>query len=343
MKSTNTHIETSNADKEKDFKQGLKNDLQSLNVIMLKTILANKKIEFNPEIDDFNELKKSAYKKMTRREKIAVKKELLDAQKELNEILEDMKGASNSKFQNVLGKLEKNLALPAAKAAGLAITTAAIYNALMFLPTPVRTITGVVGMTRAVYKGSKAALKQRRENIGKRYDKIISKLEIKRDINDKIIDSRFSNEEIEVIKRYFERYNTEIDVSNYDNLRASIKGLNNKRKLELINKLNDIRDDKLDIDQELRFLKNKEKTNYVKSIASGIAAGAATGGVLSSNSFKALSALTAGVFSKIPGSAIIEGITSLGTIGLRSYNWWNNSLSKKWLKVNICSCKRNIS
>lgn len=336
-------METSNVDKEKDFKQGLKNDLQSLNVIMLKTILENKKIEFNPQINDFDELKKSVYKNMTRSQKIAVKKELLDAQKELNEILEDIKGASNTEFQNVVGKFEKNLVLPAAKAAGLAITTAVIYNALLFLPNPVRTITGVVGMTRAIYKGSKAVLKQKRENIGKRYDKIISKLEIKRDINDNIVDTRFSKDEIEIIRKYFESYNTEIDVSNYDSLKASIKGLNNKRKLELINKLNETRDDKLDINQELRFLKNKEKTNYIKSIASGIAAGAATGGIVKSESFKILNNVTAGILSNIPGSAIIEGITSVGAIGLRSHNWWNNCISKKWIKVNIWSCKRNIS
>lgn len=336
MESTNISKKPDVQYNEKKFNENLKNDLKSLNVIMLKTILEEKKIEFNPQITDFDELKESAYKNMTRRQKIAVKKKLIDAQKELNEFLKEMKTSSNTKGQNFFEKLGKDVALPATKAAGLAIATAAIYNALMFLPTPVRTITGAAGMSRAVYKGSKAILNQKRNSIGKRYDQIIEKLEIKRNINDEIVDSRFSEKEIEVIKQYFEKYNTQIDTSDYNNLKTTIKNLNNKRKLGLINELNGCRNEKLDINQELRFLKNNEKINYIKSFSAGIAAGAVAGKIFSNKILGPVGT----VLGKIP---IVSKAVSNIPAGIRSNNRWNNSTCKSRRSNCIWCNKRYLS
>lgn len=281
----------------KQLKNNVTKDIQDLNLAILKSILVKEKIEFNPQIQDYKELKKSVYKNLSKEEKQKIEDKLKDIQYEINSTLSEMKDLSTPKLKKFFENINSQILSPIARSALVGIMSTVMYNGLMLIPNPIRTIVGVAGTTRAIYKGSKAILKRKREQIGKRYDNLIEKLEVEKDGKGNIIDTRFSAEEIKLIKTYFEKINKNVDISNYEHMRQQIKELNNTEKFSLINSLNNRKVIPIDIENELKGMKKAEKKGILKSIVEGAMVGIAG---------------TSAVNSISPG--IIAGIGNFGLI-----------------------------
>ena len=258
---------------EKSFGMLLKEELKDSKLEMFKRILKEKNIKFDEKITDFNKLKKLVYKNLSKDEISEIEQEMKNTSDEISEILDLMKDATDTKIQKVLDKIKSNVISPVAMATLFTITTKVMYTALITLPTPVRTITGVIGLSGMVYKGSKAVMNAKRRQISKRYDRVLSKLETTYDAEGNIIDSRFNKEEQEKILKYLERINITVKSNNYEDIMEAVKSLKNKNKLEIIKILNDAKGQPIDIDKELNMERKKEKYGFLKEIIAGIGIG----------------------------------------------------------------------
>lgn len=258
---------------EKSFGMLLKEELKDSKLELFKRILIEKNIKFDENITDFNKLKKLVYKDLSKDEISEIEQEMKNVNNEISELLDLIQDATDTKIQKILDKIKSNIISPIAMATAFSITTKVIYTALVTLPTPVRTITGAVGLAGMVYKGSKAVMNAKRRQISKRYDRIISKLETTYDEDGNIIDSRFNEEEQEKILKYLERINIPVKSKNYEDIMEAIKLLKNKNKLEIIKILNDAKGQPIDIDKELNMERKKEKFGFLKEIVAGIGIG----------------------------------------------------------------------
>lgn len=135
---------------EKSFGMLLKEELKDSKLEMFKRILKEKNIKFDEKITDFNKLKKLVYKNLSKDEISEIEQEMKNTSDEISEILDLMKDATDTKIQKVLDKIKSNVISPVAMATLFTITTKVMYTALITLPTPVRTITGVIGLSGMV-------------------------------------------------------------------------------------------------------------------------------------------------------------------------------------------------
>lgn len=263
-------------EKETEFIQRIRDDVKDIKLDLLKNILANEGIAFNPAITNYKELKKDTFKTLSKAQKKKIEYQLQKGQDEIIDVIDSIDDNSSTNLQKFLTQLYENVVSPTAKGALLAVTSKIVYSALVTLPTPIRTITGIAGFTGAIYKGSKLILKNRKKKESKICDNIFRKLETVKDEDGNILDTRFKEEERKLIKEYFSNKGKEISEKNFD-IQKEIQRLNNTEKIELINIINNYKGNPLDISKELKDERKQEKINGIKSIIEGIGMGVAVG------------------------------------------------------------------
>lgn len=129
---------------ERNFKTLLKEELKDTKIDVFKNILKDKNISYDNEIADFNKLQKSVYKKLNKSTISEIESKMEKTNHEVLDVLDLIKDETDTNMQKVFDKLNSKVISPVAKITLFSILTKLIYTALVTLPTPVRTISGVV-------------------------------------------------------------------------------------------------------------------------------------------------------------------------------------------------------
>lgn len=282
---------------------------------LLKNTLDKENIKYDPELKTYEELRDYLRKTLSVQEQIELDRKLRTSQDEMLDFANELKKDTNTTSQKILENVEKAFGKVTDKAAFATLATITGLGVvkiwkLINMPISANTVTllatgGITAVTgaSAVYLGGKAILNHRRKVKGELYDQIIKKLEITKDKDGNIKDTRFDDEEKAEIKRYFETIGKDLDISNYDKIRENIKSLKNPQKLELINRLNELKGLPLDINKELARNKEKKIQN-IKDIFKSIGTGFVGGTVVALP-------LTH-IVNKLLMGDILDGIASLG-------------------------------
>lgn len=282
---------------------------------LLKNTLDKENIKYDPELKTYEELREYLRNTMSIQEQIALDRKLRTSQDEMLAFADELKMDTNTTSQKVLERMEKAFSKVKDKAAFATLAAITGYGVaelwkLMNMSVSASTaallttggLTAVTGAS-AVYFGGKALINHRRKVKGELYDQIIKKLEVTRDKDGNIKDTRFDDDEKAEIKKYFETIGKDLDISNYDKIRENIKALKNPQKLELIKRLNEVKGLPLDINKELAKNKQKKIQN-IKDTFAAIVKGAVAGTI-------AILPITQ-IINKFIPIDILDGVASLG-------------------------------
>lgn len=245
-------------EKQDEINDLIKNDVKNLEVDLLKQILQENNIEFDNQLSNYQELKKHLKLTIDKKTLSKIENEENLARKELSEFIKEIQAGAPSTVKTILGDFSNKFTIPAAKTIATLGISRILFDAMLFLPCPIRTITGAVTLvgTKLISKVSYA--KQKREEQSKQYNEIIDDLAKTRDKDGKVIEDHFITEQVEVIKKFFNKNGKTIETIPYSNMMNEIYSLKNKEKLELIGEISKSLNKKVNINKELSKGKRKK-------------------------------------------------------------------------------------
>ena len=263
-------------EKQNELNELVREDLKSLEVDLLKQILLENGIEFDNQISDYQELKKNLKATADKDTIRKIEEQENQSRKELSEFIREIQVASPQTAKTIVSNFSERFAKPATKAIATLGISRLLFDAMLFLPCPLRTITGATTLIGTTLISKIAHAKQKREEQSKQYDSIIDELAKTRDKDGKVLEDHFFAEQVEVIEKFFAKNNKKIETIPYSNMMNEIYSLKNKDKLKLINELIASLNGKIDINKELAKDRRKK---MLKSIVKGIESTVSTLGI----------------------------------------------------------------
>lgn len=229
----------------------LKLSLQSAKLNFLKQSLRDRGIEFDETIEDIKEFQKSVIKKLNPATRKEINKALLEFSLEMEGTINGLQAGSTTKFQEIL----KGFGNAGKRTTKTAILGMAATTVLKYVPSiEMKAIAGVAIGTGIVLKGSKNYINNKRKERADAYNNILSDLEIKKDENGNIVDTRPSENVQNVIKDFLSNNNVSFDRDDYIDIREKMYKLNNKDKRKLINIINNMTGNEIDVDARVKDL-----------------------------------------------------------------------------------------
>ncbi len=266
------------SEKEKnEMKELIQRDMKDVKLDVLKSILREKNIDFDDSISSYEELKKSvkASVGMEKFSEIATEEEVNN--KEITQFLSALENDGAITPQKLFNDFKNMVIKPTAKSVATIGLSRALFDAMVFLPSPVRTIAGVAALGATVFKGVKGQLDKFRAQETERYDNVLETLKTKKDEDGNAVLKEYSSAQIAEINKFLEEKGVETKDISYNSMSAEVDKLKNKDKLELINRINDVSDNKLDIKDELRKERKIQKAKAGKKNLLRFGLGAALG------------------------------------------------------------------
>ena len=261
----------------KEVIKSLEKKLQLEKCKLLKSALTEMNIMYNDSITDPNELMKSLKSTVTEKEYHIIENTYDKIAKQLDAVCEDLKSGSTTAFTKFI-ETAKELAVPLvdSTAVSMAFRTA-------ILASPTIELKVAAGAGSLLYSGYRLVKNDKAKKVmDKEYeiDRMLLEIEMTKDEEGKIIDTRFSEKNQQIIRDFLKEKRVEFNDTGYLSLRQAMSKLKSDEKLQLVNVLINMNGYNMDSNKRLSkydesFLESF-KNNAVKPIAATTAAGVAT-------------------------------------------------------------------
>ncbi len=253
--------------KQEEINSLIKEDLKNLDIELLKQILLENNIDYDNKLTSYKDLKKQLSSTLPREEFKKIEEQEKAAQKEIIEFMNEIQAGGPKTLLTSLNNISNKFVIPAAKTVATLGISRILFDAMLFLPCPVRTIAGATTVLGTTLVSKIAYAKHKREEKSKQYDKLLDELAEVKDENGKVIEEHFFPEQTKIIEDFFHEKGKDIKIIPYSNMMNEIHKLKNKDKLKLIEELNESLHNKIDINKELSRGRIKKR---LKSVVSGI-------------------------------------------------------------------------
>lgn len=241
-----------------EYKSFVIKNIDEMKIEILKHILLEKNINLNTKDLGYNELKKHVKQHVDMGVFKEIEKEEEDALKEIQTFLEKLENSEPATAKKILNDFAKNVVKPTAKTAAIFGLSRILFDAMaFFMPSPVRTITGVAALGATAFKGIKGQIEKFKNEKAEQYNNVLHTLE-KTDGNQK-----FSPIQIAKIKDFLTLKGVKFNT--YEDMMIEIEKLNNKDKLSLINEINDAGKNKIDINAAVKKERKLQKAKKGKN------------------------------------------------------------------------------
>lgn len=281
----------------------------------IKLLLKEKSIVIPNEIDNLNSLKKYLKSKLNDKDKACIDEVFHKADLAIENTISELKKGSQTAFTNFL-KNARNILEPLTQSI---IDSLALKTVITLMPTiTLKLSLSTILLVINGYKLSKNIKYKNMVNKSYECNRILSQLEITKDENGNIIDTRFDQETVKTINEFLKRNKITYLNTGYLSLRECLMKLDTTKKEELINIINNLNGNKIDVNKILakydETLKDKIKKNILKPIVVGGAAGASF--ATSVNAIEP--ALTAGIYNGTFIGTILSKLSNSKLIGFLS-------------------------
>lgn len=282
--------------KQKQLVEVMESEMKDVRYKMLYTILTEEGIDFNSEIKTYEELKKSLEKTLPRNEYKKIIDEEAEAQKEVTNFIKEIEVGGPNTIDKFVRELKTNFLRPAAQNAIMLILSRALFDAALFLPSPVNIVAGAVTLGTTILTGPAKLLIEKHAKQTKQYDGILEDIETKRDENGLTTEKRFSQQEIDVINTFFKEKESkkihlnksymdeykDIEFGSYSEMKAKISKLGNGDKFKLIGELNKLNDTEGKLAMQIAKQEITRKASTAAKVVGDVGLGLGVG-VLMSN------------------------------------------------------------
>lgn len=300
--------------------QSLRSKLHEAKLIAIKEQLRKRDIEYDDSITDLNELKSSLKKKLSSISYEQVEDIYEKVNVAYDKVLNDLERGSIDATTRFIRDAEK-ITTPIAKsvAKGLAARTA-----IVLAPTIGSKVAIAGGLAAgSAYKLVKSKKEGQVLNQNTECDKMLQEMEVTYS-DGKVIDTRFSSEIQDEIRKFLESKKIEYNDTGYLSLREQIYSLSFEDKLELCNLLNDKMNKGIDVNERIESKKGNffdKLKNSVKNVRNSILTGVGVSAAVNTVDPAIIAGPINGTFlgtliSKLTDSKIIQGVTGLfGGVG----------------------------
>ena len=275
-----TGLDTNYEFTEKDkveMKEFIERDIADIKTDTFKSILREKNIDFDDSITKYDDLKKSVRNSVDSKVFSEICAEEEENQKEITEFLSVLENDGDLTPKKLLNDFNNMVVKPTAKSVATIGLSRVLFDAMVFLPSPVRTIAGVAALGTTIFKGVKGQLDKFRAQETERYDNVLEKLRTHKDEEGNVVSKEYSSAQTAEILKFLSEKGVKTEDESYNSMNAEVAQLKNKDKLALIKRINEVSGDKLDIDDELRKERKMQKAKAGKKNILKVIAGAALG------------------------------------------------------------------
>ena len=250
----------------------VKEDFQQLKYEILTRILRENDIEFDQNIKNYDELAKILNETLPQEQIQDIFEQEKAINEEIKNFITDIRNNGQITPELMFEKINGKVLTPIAKSVVMIGISRAIFDAMLFLPVQGRVIVGVAEIGRHVFKGVKGFIDKKRQEKSEQLDKIVDKMQVKEDKDGKIIQEKFLHEELEIIKKYLNENKIEYNENSYIDIINGIKSLKNEEKINLLKEIATKRNDGTDINHEMskerkKFKISKFFSNIGKKVA----------------------------------------------------------------------------
>lgn len=255
-------------------KVNLKEKLETGKLELIKKYLDNNEIKYNASISSIEELKQELKNTLPE----SIYNMVLDNVKEIETKIETLcndllKGSTNS-FTKFVNTSLNSIIKPITKATTFSLAS---RTALILAPTITSKLAVGAALTgRSIYKIVKS--KKYKTIINEKYetDRILQELEITKDNNNNIINTRFNQEIQNKIINYFNEHKISFNNTGYLSLREKIYSLDVKEKQELCRIINEALGRGINLDERINKYKNSP-FEFIKKFGKNVGTGVAGG------------------------------------------------------------------
>ncbi|MBQ3409224.1 MAG: hypothetical protein IJH12_08495 [Clostridia bacterium] len=269
-------LEKELAEKQKMINSIIESNSDDIKYKILATILTEKGIAYDSNITSYNALKKYAKENLSKEDYKNVISEEEESRKEVADFAKELEAGGPYSVDRFVRGLKTNFLRPAAQNALMLIISRALFDAALFLPTPVNAILGVASLGTTILRGPAKLLAEKKKKQAEMYDAILEDIETKRDEDGLTTEKRFSQHEIDTINEFFRKKEMKKDIfhlnkideykdiefESYREMKAKIALLKNKDKYELIKELNKLSETE---DRIAKQISKQDKLRKVKT------------------------------------------------------------------------------
>ncbi len=254
-----------------------KNQLNNVKVDILKKALDERNISYDNDITDFLELTSYLKKNLNVKEYEDIKIVITNINQKIEEVLKDLIAGSTNAFSKFLQGGYESLIKPLAEATTISLASRTALTLAPTLPMKLAVSGALSGYT--AYKLIKNHKYNKIANKNYELNKILEELEVTKNKNNQICDTRFNKNIQDTIRNFFRENNINFTDTGYLSLREAIYSLPLPEKEKLCRLLINVTGIGIDIDKRLeKYNKNvfkKAKEQVVSPIVKTSVAGAA--------------------------------------------------------------------
>ncbi len=258
----------------KEVIKALEAKLQVEKCNLLKKSLTEMNILYDDSITDVSELLKSLKKTVSEREYILIEQAYEKVTKQLDTVCDELKNGSMSAFTKFV-TTTKDIATPLVDSSAVSM---AFRTAILASPTiELKVISGAASLLYSGYRLVKNDKQKKLMDKEYEIDRMLLEIELTKDENGKILDTRFSEKNQEIIREYLKEHKVEFNDTGYLSLRQAMNKLDSKEKLELLNRMINMNGYDMNSNNRLEKYNDSFFESFKKNAITPIAAGAAAG------------------------------------------------------------------
>lgn len=239
-------------EREKVVKE-LKGRMDQTKFELLKKYLENEKIFIPDNLKTTKELMNFARKNLSKEEYKIVKKKKTLINNDVDNMINSLENGSTSAFSNKFKKIMNTI-----KSVGLTVAKPLALSAVLNVvaPPPLKIFTGAAMLAYSGYKLVKTRKKRKVANQQYGLSKMIREMEVTRNIDGKIVDTRFSLDMQEKIRKFLKERKIVFEDTGYVSLMNAIYSLDFDNKKAVCNFINNSLGNRFNIEDELKKYKN---------------------------------------------------------------------------------------
>ena len=242
---------------------------------LIKAALREKNFSFDDSINDYHEFVKYVDSELAGGELYLAKKVIDTINKEVDQMINELTNGSTTAFKDFINRIGKKVEL----VGNIATNSLAVNTIITLVPTAVgKAGIGIVLTGLSLYNLNKTDKYKQMTNLTYELNKILQELEITKDANGKLIDTRFNETIVNTIKEFLKNNSIVYEDTGYLSLRDTIYNLSNEQKEMLCNILNNQKGNTINVDERItpyrEGLFKRIGDKYIKEMSIGAAGGA---------------------------------------------------------------------
>ena len=301
----------------------IKKKTEEAKLNMLKISLKENNILFDDNINDYHAFINNIRNKTIGRE-LAIANTLIEnIDKSIDDIIDKLDKGSTSAFSDFVAKSYQRVIEPIGN---MVTNSLALNTVISLIPTiEGKAIAGIVITGISIYKMSRIDKYKRMSNKKYELNKMLQEFEYTKDTNGNYTDTRFSKRIQDEIRKFLNESNIIFDDTGYLALREAIYKLDDDKKEQLCNIINNLKGNPIVVDERLKeFNQNlltRIKNKYIKGMAIGGANGIAAATAINAIDPNILAAPLNGtiigeIISNLSNSKVLGWIGGIASSGL---------------------------